>query len=349
MAVTYAQSPQSARALALVTSLQARFRQQLEGWSARRGHADRFQAVQWLRDDGRHGGGTRFEIGDTALFNRGSINVSQVHYDDDPARKLSSATALSTIIHPQHPRSPSVHIHLSWTEMRTGHGTWRLMADLNPAIEDNADAQRFADALAAASGDRFDDGQRQGNQYFFIPALGRHRGVFHFYLEGYSTLDVDADDAFALQIGEAAIDTYTAILTGKGEHASEASAAEREAQRRYHTLYLYQVLTLDRGTTSGLLIHDQNDRGILGSLPAVVDRDLLASWRNQAPPPQDALVDAIVDVLPVDGAVTTEVKQRLAHALRSHYRTFPEALALQASGDIIPPTVDNHRPVRGDA
>jgi len=29
--------------------------------------------------------------------------------------------------------------------------------------------------------------------------------------------------------------------------------------------------------------------------------------------------------------------------VRTHYKAYPEALSLQASGDIIPPTVDNHK------
>jgi coproporphyrinogen III oxidase len=36
------------------------------------------------------------------VFDRASVNVSQVHYADEPTRKLASATALSTIIHPAH-------------------------------------------------------------------------------------------------------------------------------------------------------------------------------------------------------------------------------------------------------
>ena len=32
-----------------------------------------------------------------------------------------------------------------------------------------------------------------------------------------------------------------------------------------------------------------------------------------------------------------------AHALRAHYRAYPAALALQASGGVLVPTVANHR------
>ena len=115
-------------------------------------------------------------------------------------------------------------------------------------------------------------------------------------------------------------------------------------QLAYHTLYLFQVLTLDRGTTSGLLIHDQNDVGIMGSIPSHIDRTLLESWKALMPEPQNELVQALLDVLPQEMPTPVDVKTKkaLAEAVRSHYRRFPEALSMQASGKFIPKTVDNH-------
>jgi coproporphyrinogen III oxidase len=99
---------------------------------------------------------------------------------------------------------------------------------------------------------------------------------------------------------------------------------------------------MDRGTTSGLLVHDQNDIGILGSLPARVDRALLSSWRELVPQPQDELVQAIVNELPESGRVNDEQKLGLSRAVRRHYKTHPEALELQARAEVLPPTVRNH-------
>lgn len=308
---------------------------------------ERFVETTWLRDDGRHGGGSRWGIADTATFDRASVNVSQVHYDDDPAKKLASATALSTIIHPRHPQAPSVHVHTSWTEMRDGSGYWRIMADLNPSLVDGdlarAGKQRFFDALRAAAPAVFDDAVRQGELYFWIPALHRHRGVAHFYLEQYATSDPDGDLALARTVAEAAIDTHAAIVGDALRTAAPPTPAERATQLAYHTLYLFQVLTLDRGTTSGLLVHDQNDVGILGSLPSHVDRALLASWAAHVPAPMDRLVADLGDVLARHDVIDDAAKRELAIAMRTFYRAHPEALDLQARGDVIPPTVANHR------
>lgn len=341
--MTPAQSPLAGEALSLVETLQQRFAAGLEALAQSRGETAGFVPVSWGRDEGQHGGGCRLIAPVGGLFDRGSVNVSQVHYDDLPKRRLSSATALSTIVHPAAPRAPSVHMHFSFTEMRDGKGYWRMMADLNPSNAVPADTERFIEALRGAAGEHYDHGARQGDRYFFIPALERHRGATHFYLEGFDSGDFMADLELTRKVAETSIGCYLGILDeALRRPRSGPDAAARQLQ--YHTLYFFQVLTLDRGTTSGLLVHDQNDVGTLGSLPSHVDPDLLASWRPRLPEVQRSLLDRIVAALPVQrpAPVTDEVKAKLARAVRAHYRATPEALDYQAAGDVVPPTVANH-------
>jgi len=342
---TPAASATAARALELVSALQHRFVSGLENLAKTLDSAQAFRPVEWARDEGAHGGGIRYETADGDLFGRGSVNVSQVHYDDRPEKKLGSANAISTIIHPIHPLAPSVHIHISWTEMKSGEGYWRMMADLNPANENNTHTQQFLAAMQAAAPAYFDEAVAQGDRYFFIPALNRHRGVAHFYLEHFNTGDAKVDFAQAKAVGEAAIDAYLAVLADALNHAAVATDAQRARQLAYHTLYFFQVLTLDRGTTTGLLVHDQNDVGIMGSLPAYVDRELLCTWIKYMDSPQEKLLEALLAALPdtSPALVDATVKQKLAAVVRRHYATFPEAIELQASGNITPPTVRNHR------
>lgn len=332
-------------AYVLVTHLQAYFVKQLDLLSQEFGKAKPFEPVLWVRDEGHHGGGVRFVSTDDTLFNRGSVNISQVHYDDDADKKLGSATALSTIIHPFNPRVPSVHMHISWTEMKNGEGYWRVMADLNPAIENKAATKQFTACLQKAAPEHFEEGAAQGDRYFNIPALGRHRGVSHFYLESFTSGKPEADKKLAKAFGEQMVDCYIAIVREALEKHPKPTEKEFEKQLAYHTLYLFQVLTLDRGTTSGLLVHDQNDVGIMGSIPRYVDKALLASWKALVPSPQDELVQGLVDALKGEGKVLVddETKERLAKVVRQHYKAHPEAIALQASGEVIPPTVDNHK------
>jgi len=339
-----AESKRAKEALLLVEELQAYFADKLNYMSITLGSNLPFEKVEWMRDEGKHGGGTRYEARDSAIFNCGSINVSQVHYDDNPQKKLASATAISTIIHPRNPHVPSMHMHISWTEMRDGKGYWRIMADLNPSIKNEKDKKTFDSMLENASLSYYKEGCAQGNKYFTIPVLNRTRGVSHFYLENFNTGDYKADYDFAKNIGTQVINTYVEIIRNAINENHDSTEKEKEAQLAYHTLYLFQVLTLDRGTTSGLLVHDQNDIGIMGSIPSYVNRDLLKSWISKMPQPQDKLVMTLLDSLPdvTPTPVNVQTKKKLANSVRNHYQRYPEALNMQASADIIPPTVSNH-------
>lgn len=339
-----AKSPRATQAYALVCDLQQRFVAKLNVISRNFGHDKPYAPTEWFRDQGRHGGGVRFMATDEKIFNRASVNTSQVHYDDDASKQLGSASAISTIIHPKNPLAPSVHIHISWTELKNGSGYWRVMADLNPAVENSEDKKLFANRLKQAAPQQYVEAAAQGDRYFFIPVLGRHRGVTHFYLENYTSGDFDTDIKMARAVGEAAIDTYIEILTAAIETRTAPTEDDHKKQRDYHTLYFFQVLTLDRGTTSGLLVHDQNDVGILASLPSHVDRSLLASWTSKMPTPQDKLLQNMIACLADETicAVEDATKQALASCVRKHYQAHPEAIDMQATGNSIPPTVNNH-------
>ncbi len=340
---THPESALAGRARELVRHLQHQLVKQLEAVASQYGD-EGFSPVDWLRDEGRHGGGRRYATKESPVFNRASINISTVHYDDLRDKRLRSATALSTIIHPDNPHAPSMHMHISWTDLRDETSYWRLMADLNPSLPNREHQQRFDALLQQTTGEHYEAGKAQGERYFFIPALERHRGVSHFYLEGYRSDDFDADIELARRFGTAVTDGYTEILEQALSSNPSPTDEDYARQLAYHTVYFFQVLTLDRGTTSGLLVHDQNDIGILASLPSAVDRELLGSWREKVPVPQGELVRNLVATLPDEDPcpVTDAVRKELANQVREHYQSHPEALQLQASGDVIPPTVKNH-------
>ena len=342
MDITLASSQNAIKALYIVGHLQQRFVTQLNRLSKDLGENREFAEVSWLRDEGLHGGGNRFEARDTKLFNTASVNVSQIHYDEMPEKNLKSATAISTIIHPRNPHVPSVHIHISLTELRDGSAYWRLMADLNPAIAYDEDTKKFTEAMKKVSPTTFEEASQQGDKYFNIPALERTRGVTHFYLENYKTDQEVNDYAFAQLFGEQVIDTYIKIIDSAFQKRTSITHADIQMQLEYHTLYLFQVLTLDRGTTSGLMVHSQNDIGIMGSLPSFIDKELLLSWSTKVQSPQDNLVKDLAKVINNDGAIDAPTKAKLAQVVRSHYKKYPEALGMQASGNTIPSTVLNH-------
>lgn len=333
-----AKSARAQEADALVCHLQKYFVDALGMLSGELSENRAFVPIEWFREEGRFGGGVRYVAQDEKLFDRASVNVSQVQYESDESRALSSATALSTIIHPRNPHAPSIHMHISWTEMKTGRGYWRMMADLNPSIFYAEDKKLFEKRLQSLAPELYEEASAQGDKYFYIPALGRHRGVSHFYLENFTAKD---DTQLAKRLIEGVIDTYIEIISKR--MIQEASEEERAEQLAYHTLYLFQVLSLDRGTTSGLLVHDENDVGIMGSIPSHINTALLHAWKEKIEAPQDLLIDAILGCIDSSGAVEDAQKACLAKVTREHYTKYPEALGMQASGYVSVPTVKNHR------
>ncbi len=307
--------------LSLLTKVQTYFKTKLLNVSDSINSNTTFKEVEWLRDEGLHGGGMRFEALPNGIFNRASINVSQIHYENDNTKHYDSATALSTIIHPSLPFAPSIHIHISWTTHKDGQSYWRIMADLNPSIIDKDDKEYFDQTLKVAAKENYLSGRKLGNTYFDIPALQKRRGVSHFYLEGFNPTSADGSE-FANQFVTKVIDTYVHILQSHLVSKKETTEKEHQLQLDYHTLYFYQVLTLDKGTTAGLLVHNQNDVGTLGSLPSHLNRDLLASWQAKTPAPLDQLVGKLLDVLPTTSVctITPEVKAALAQAIRTFYQ-----------------------------
>lgn len=164
-----AKSPRATQAYSLVCDLQQRFVEKLNLISKKYGSDKPYAPTEWFRDEGRHGGGVRFMATDESIFNRASVNTSQVQYDDDDSKQLASASAISTIIHPKNPLAPSVHIHISWTELKSGSGYWRVMADLNPAVENSADKKQFANQLKQAAPQQYVEAAAQGDRYFSFP------------------------------------------------------------------------------------------------------------------------------------------------------------------------------------
>ena len=355
--MTLPQSSQAQTVLTILTGLQERFRDGLNDLSIQWGDQKALSRSSWLRDHGQHGGGWRWGGIDEGILNRGSLNISTVHYDDLPEKRLSSATALSCIVHPQDPVAPSLHTHISWTEMRSGPnhqrgkvqtGGWRFMADLNPSTLFEEDRELFIkqidQSFEVLPSEWIDYAKAQGDRYFWIPYLNRHRGAAHYYLEQWQGQSVEQDLALAILFGQTVIDTYLKILNRAFKQADHRKEASLEKQIAYHSAYFLQVLTLDRGTSSGLLVHQQNDVGIMGSLPQRVNTELLRSWVNLLPKPQDQLLLALIECLPKQkiSEINSVTRSKLAQVVRAHYQDHPQALALQARGNVLPPTVANH-------
>jgi coproporphyrinogen III oxidase len=344
--MTLPQSTQAQTVLKALTSLQERFRDGLNDLSLHWGDQKQLARSSWLRDQGQHGGGWRWGSVDQGILNRGSLNISSVHYDDLPEKRLSSATALSCIVHPQNPVAPSLHTHISWTEMRNPKGEngqkiggWRFMADLNPSTLFEEDRRFFIEqidqSLESLPAEWLNYAKAQGDRYFWIPSLERHRGVAHYYLEQWQGESAEKDLELALTFGKTVIDSYLQILARAFEQKEKRAEASLENQIAYHSAYFLQVLTLDRGTSSGLLVHQQNDEGIMGSLPQRVSTKLLRSWVTGLPKPQDQLLEALIDCLPKSQSEEETVSEIDFKTRRSEKKTEQRKISKQITNPYI--------------
>jgi coproporphyrinogen III oxidase len=360
---TLSMHPAAKPALGIVSSLQDKLKSALETIKFKNECAT-FRNVRWLRNNGNYGGGWRYTLEqETNVLHSASLNISAVQYDENPEKKLQTAVALSAIIHPVIESLPSMHMHISLTALKDDSYSLRLMSDLNPAIELVSDTKKFKKALEQGM-EKFPrntsllaEGLQQGDRYFYIPALDRTRGVLHFYLEGYSGESHLKDLKNAKHFGESIISAYIEILNSHLEVIEEKSVQGNQIQEssklEYFTLYLFQVLSLDRGTISGLIVHNENDEGIMGSLPGYINISILSSWLHLVPAAQQLLVANIVKtldnyVISEDpdkkiAHVSKEARIELADVVRKHYNDNPAALEYLARGDKLPPTVENHR------
>ena len=334
----------SKKACELVEYIQLYFVKRLNILSDEYGNKKHCKIKTWSKENPQEGGGKRFEGADETIFNRASVNVSSIHYNKSDTKQILSADAISTIIHPLSPFIPSIHMHFSYTQYKDERGYFRLMSDLNPSIKDDEIKNSFIKMLKDNTGSYYGFGSSSGNKYFYIPELNRTRGVKHFYLENFNGEDFESDLAYTKKIALSSIDCYISIAKKALLSNKQITKKDKQKQIDYHTLYFFQVLTLDRGTTVGLLIHNKNDIGIMASLPSHINKLLLQSWISKMPSPQNELLNDLIKCLKDTDIVLIDVatKEKLANALRKHYIKYPEAITLQARGYDIPNTIRNH-------
>jgi coproporphyrinogen III oxidase len=322
-----AQSQEAKEVDLLLSGLQVYFVSKLNAMALQFGEGKSFKSVSWECDKGKHGGGKRYEARDRLLFNQAAVTVSGVHYTEVKNKALDLASVFSVTLHPNNPHLPSMHFSVSWEKMKEAKGCWHIMADLNPSIlsESVLDENIFVETLKNAMGNLYEEGVLKGDTYFNIPALGRHRGGSHFYLEGYDSGNFEQDKALVLEAGESIIQSYMELVSIKLKEYPAFTQENKEEQLAYHTLYLFQVLMFDQDTAKSLLLHDQDDVGILASLPSHINRNILSLWLEKVSAPQDLLLKQILKVLPnvVPTPVDERSKRALATVIRKYYKKYP--------------------------
>ena len=257
------------------------------------GSRAKFVRTPWDRPDetestggaSNGGGGVRSQM-NGKVFEKVGVNVSTVggKFSTEFAKSVFGAnekqprffaTGISLVAHMANPHAPAVHMNtrfLTTTKRWFGGG-----ADLNPAIpraeDTNAFHARLRAACAAHDPTFYPRFSKWADDYFFLPHRGVSRGVggiFYDHLECHEPGEgatFEQNFAFTRDVGEAFLDVYPKIASGRAHEPWTPEEREEQLVRRGR--YVEFNLLYDRGTTFGLKTGG-NVESILSSMPPEV-------------------------------------------------------------------------------
>lgn len=266
----------------------------------------KFVEELWQREGG--GGGRTRVIQNGAVFEKGGVNISEVHgvlpesmqqYLKVPHADFF-ACGISLVIHPFSPFVPTVHANYRYFELYDKGGNvvdqWFAGgADLTPYYLFEEDAVHFHQVQKDAC-DKFDVSyyrkyKEACDKYFFNHHRGEARGIggtFFDYLRGTPEKPAQHWFEFLTNVGSAFIDAYLPIVRRRKEQTFAHHHKHWQEIRRGR--YVEFNLIHDKGTLFGLRTNGRIE-SILMSLPPTV------RWEYNYQPEGGSEEAKLVDVL----------------------------------------------------
>ncbi len=244
-----------------------------------------FKEDLWKRPEG--GGGRSRVIENGAVFEKGGVNISEVHGKLPESMQQYFgvqnadffACGLSLVLHPKNPFVPTVHANWRYFEMYDPNGEIVTQwfgggQDLTPYYLFEEDATHFHQVCKTACDAHNPDFYRQYKErcdsYFYNSHRNEARGVgglFFDYLKKTEEMSMQDWYNFVTKVGDSFLDAYLPIV--KSRKNIPYTEDHRNWQEIRRGRYVEFNLVHDKGTLFGLRTNGRIE-SILMSLPPVV-------------------------------------------------------------------------------
>jgi coproporphyrinogen III oxidase len=263
----------------------------------------KFTQDPWINDIGS---GNTAVMAEGAVIEKGAVNFSLVkglftpHMEAILGEKAQTyaATGISSILHPENPRMPIIHMNVRYFALNNGVSWFGGGIDLTPHIIEPEDAAMFHLSLKNTC-DRFDKNfypefKKWADEYFFLPHRNETRGIGGIFFDRIKAVSPGEFDKL-FEFTESLAQLYPALYTGFMKKYRSHSWTEREKnwQSLRRGRYVEFNLINDRGTRFGLE-SGGNTESILASLPST------AVWKYNYTPPAGGFEEETQQLLKKD-------------------------------------------------
>lgn len=266
----------------------------------------KFKEELWKRPGG--GGGKTRVIQNGNVFEKGGVNISDVHGDLPQTMQdylkvehaTFSACGLSLVLHPKNPFVPTVHANWRYFELYNSEGEivdqwFGGGLDLTPYYLFEEDVQHFhricKKACDAHDSSFYQTYKKRCDEYFFNSHRNEARGVgglFFDYLRPTEKISVEDRYNFVIEVGNSFLEAFLPIVEKRKNIVYKTEHRTWQEIRRGR--YVEFNLIHDKGTLFGLKTNGRIE-SILMSLPPNVQ--WIYDHRPEPETPEHALIQVL--------------------------------------------------------